>query len=407
MSSDSPTRNCGNGPLAGIKVLDLSQVYLGPYATFLMAKAGADVIKVEPLQGEPARRRADVGKSATFPFCMLNANKQSVTLNLKDEDGRALLIEMVKRADILVENFAPGVMDRLGVGWEVLHATNPRLIYASGTGYGLSGPDRDTLAMDLTVQAMSGVMSVTGEPDGPPLKAGPAFVDFISGVHLYGAVMTALYEREKIGRGRLVEVAMQDAVVPTMASNLGLMHNNPGATAGRTGNRHGGLSISPYNVYPCRDGYVAIICMAENHWLALCKAFAADDILSDPRFENNARRVENMQTADEIVKGWTMTKTRQELLDLARKFRFLCAPVRDLVEVMSDRHLMERGMLEWVDHPELGRVVLPNSPLRFHGTEPIVPKPSHKLGADNSDVYRSWLGLSPDRIAALRAAGTI
>jgi len=181
-------------------VLDLSQVYLGPYATFLMAKAGADVIKVEPLQGEPARRRADVGKSATFPFCMLNANKQSVTLNLKDEDGRALLIEMVKRADILVENFAPGVMDRLGVGWEVLHATNPRLIYASGTGYGLSGPDRDTLAMDLTVQAMSGVMSVTGEPDGPPLKAGPAFVDFISGVHLYGAVMTALYEREKIGR---------------------------------------------------------------------------------------------------------------------------------------------------------------------------------------------------------------
>src|SRR5215469_9636109 len=160
-----------NRPLAGIVVLDFGQVYQGPYATLLMAKAGADVIKIEPLQGEPLRRRAPPGKSTTFPIAMLNSNKRAITLNLKDERGRALLFRMAKRGDVLLENFAPGVMDRLGVGWEVLHKLNPRLVYASGSGYGLTGPDRDNLAMDLTIQAVSGLIAATGFPDGPPVKA--------------------------------------------------------------------------------------------------------------------------------------------------------------------------------------------------------------------------------------------
>ncbi|HYM71689.1 MAG TPA: CoA transferase, partial [Stellaceae bacterium] len=188
-----------NMPLAGITVLDFGQVYQGPYATLLMATAGADVIKIEPPQGEPLRRRAPPGKSTTFPIAMLNSNKRAITLNLKDERGKQLLFRMAEKGDVLLENFAPGVMDRLGVGWEVLHAINPRLIYASGTGYGLSGPDRDNLAMDLTIQAVSGLISVTGEPDRPPLKAGPAVVDFLSGIHLYAATMTALYERSVTG----------------------------------------------------------------------------------------------------------------------------------------------------------------------------------------------------------------
>src|SRR5205823_5968092 len=195
-----------NTPLAGIVVLDFGQVYQGPYATMLMAKAGADVIKIEPPQGEPLRRRAPPGKSTTFPIAMLNGNKRAVTLSLKHERGRDLLFRMVKQGDVLLENFAPGVMDRLGVGWSVLHEINPRLVYASGSGYGLSGPDRDNLAMDLTVQAMGGLISVTGLPDQPPLKAGPAVVDFLSGIHLYAAVVTALFERERTDVGRLVEV---------------------------------------------------------------------------------------------------------------------------------------------------------------------------------------------------------
>src|SRR5882757_3573801 len=176
-----------------------------------MAKAGANVIKIEPLHGEPLRRRAAPGKSTTFPIAMLNSNKRAITLNLKHERGRALLFRMAGKGDVLLENFAPGVMDRLGVGWSVLHDINPRLIYASGSGYGLTGPDRDNLAMDLTIQAVSGLIAATGFPDGPPVKAGPAVVDFISGIHLYAATLTALFERERTGRGRLVQVAMQDA----------------------------------------------------------------------------------------------------------------------------------------------------------------------------------------------------
>src|SRR5256886_1850005 len=209
-----------NRPLAGVTVLDFGQVYQGPYASLLMAQAGADVIKIEPPQGEPLRRRAPPGKSTTFPIAMLNSNKRAITLNLKHERGRALLFRMAEKGDVLLENFAPGVMDRLGVGWSVLREMNPRLIYASGSGYGLSGPDRDNLAMDLTVQAMGGLISTTRFADGPPVKAGPAVVDFLSGIHLYAATVTALFEREQTGKGRLVEVAMQEAAYPTLASQL-------------------------------------------------------------------------------------------------------------------------------------------------------------------------------------------
>jgi len=195
-------------PLAGITVIDLSHVYNGPYATFLMAMAGAEVIKVEPRGGEHLRSRGDMG-GADLPFAMLNSNKKSVTLNLKTEKGRNLLRELVSRADILVENFAPGVTDRLGVGPSDLLKINPRLIYGSSSGYGKDGPYRDYPAMDLVVQAMSGVMNSTGFPDQPPVKSGAALCDFSAGIHLYAAIMTALYERERTGKGRVVEVSMK------------------------------------------------------------------------------------------------------------------------------------------------------------------------------------------------------
>jgi crotonobetainyl-CoA:carnitine CoA-transferase CaiB-like acyl-CoA transferase len=283
-----------NRPLDGVTVIDLGQIYQGPYATLLMAKAGADIIKIEPRQGEAARLRAKVGMSATFPFAMLNSNKRGVTLNLKDARGRDLLKRMVAKADVLLENFAPGVMERLGVGWTVLSEINPRLIYASGTGYGLDGPDRDNLAMDLTVQAASGVMSITGFADGPPVKAGPAVVDFMSGVHLYAAVVTALYERTITGRGRLVEVAMQESIYPALASNLSFLHNSQGGVPPRTGNKHGGLAIAPYNVYPTADGHIAIITVVEGHWHGVLDAIGRPELKSDPRFANNAARVQVM-----------------------------------------------------------------------------------------------------------------
>jgi len=301
-----------NLPLAGVVVLDFGQVFQGPYATLLMAKAGADVIKIEPPHGEPLRRRAPSGKSTTFPIAMLNSNKRAITLNLKHERGRALLFDMARRADVLLENFSPGTMERLGAGWAELRQVNPRLIYASGSGYGLSGPDRDNLAMDLTIQAVSGLISTTGFADGPPVKAGPAVVDFLSGIHLYAAVTTALFERERTGKGRLVEVAMQEAAYVTLTSHLET-YWHLGRVPPRTGNRS--HARSPLNVYPTNDGYVAINVAVEEHWHQLLAAMGRTDLRDDPRFKTNADRVAHLDETDALVGAWTRTLGKMEVHD--------------------------------------------------------------------------------------------
>jgi CoA:oxalate CoA-transferase len=394
-------------PLTGIRVIDFGQVYQGPYAGLLLAKAGADVIKVEPKHGEPLRTREAVGGGASLPLAMLNSNKRAVTLNLKDPRGVELVKALARKADVLLENFAPGVMDKLGVGAEVLMAENPRLIYASATGYGLSGPERDNLAMDITIQAASGAVSVTGFPHGPPVKAGPAIADFLSGTHLYGAIVTALFERERTGRGRLVEVAMIETMFPTLASNLGMVHNNPERPLGRTGNRHGGMAVSPYNIYPCKDGWFAIICTNETHWRSLTQAMGREDLADDERFVTNAARVKHMAETDAAVEAWAAGRTRAEIFAATGRYRVPSAPVRDLAEVLANEHMRGRGMLEDIDHPKLGRITVPNSPLRYHGTPQTPATPSPSLGADNAEVYGELLGLSPDEVAALAAEGVI
>jgi crotonobetainyl-CoA:carnitine CoA-transferase CaiB-like acyl-CoA transferase len=394
-------------PLAGVTVLDFGQVYQGPYAGLLLAKGGADVIKIEPPRGEPLRVREAVGGGASLPLAMLNSNKRAITLNLKHPKGVALLKAMARKADVLLENFAPGVMDRLGVGAGELMAENPRLIYASATGYGLSGPERDNLAMDITIQAASGAISVTGFPDGPPVKAGPAIADFLSGTHLYGAIVTALFERERTGRGRLVEVAMIEAMFPTLASNLGMIHNNPDRPLGRTGNRHGGLAVSPYNVYACQDGWFAIICNNDDHWRSLLRAMSREDLESDPRFATNAARVRHMAETDAVVEAWAASRTRAEIFAATGEHKVPSAPVRDLHEVLASEHMQGRGMLEVIEHPSLGRITVPGSPLRYHGTPQTPATPSHSIAADNAEVYGALLGLTADEVGALNAEGAI
>jgi len=394
-------------PLNGVTVIDMGQIYQGPYAGLLMAKAGAKVIKVEPRHGEPLRAREAVGGGASLPLAMLNSNKRAITLNLKDPRGVDLLKALARRADVLLENFAPGVMDKLGVGAEVLMAENPRLIYASATGYGLSGPERDNLAMDITIQAASGAISVTGFADGAPVKAGPAIADFLSGTHLYGAIVTALYDRERTGRGRLIEVAMIETMFPTLASNLGMIHNNPDRPLGRTGNRHGGLAISPYNVYACKDGWFAIICTSEEHWRSLAAAMGQPDLAGDPRFATNAARVEHMAETDALVEAWAAALTRAEIFAATGSWRVPSAPVRDLYEVLDNAHMKGRGMLEEIDHPSLGRITVPGSPLRYHGTPQTPATPSPAIGADNLEVYAELLGLDAGAVAALRDDGVI
>jgi len=392
------------GPLAGIRVLDLGRIYQGPWAGLLMAMAGAEVVKVEPPHGDPARGR--LGTEATVPFAMLNSNKASITLNLKHDRGRQLMVALASAADVLLENFAPGVMDGLGVGPDVLMAANPRLVYASATGYGIDGPDRDRLAMDITVQAHTGVMSVTGFPDQPPVKAGVAFADFLGGTHLYAGVVTALFERERTGRGRVVDVAMVDAVYPTLASNLSSFYQF-GSTP-RTGNRHGGQSLAPYNAYPTADGgWVAIIIITEDQWRRLTVAMGQPELGEDERYRSNGRRVHRIEEVDGLVAEWTTSLPRHELLDRCRQNRVPASPVREVSEVLEDEHLHQRGAIAHVEHPALGDVVLPRSPIRFRGDPLPAIRPSVALGSDNDTVYRRWIGLGDDELAELRQAGVI
>ena len=386
------------GPLDGITVIDLGQIYNAPYATLLMALAGARVIKVEPRGGENLRGRGRAGASA--PFAMLNSNKQAVTLNLKHPEGADLLERLAGRADVLVENFRPGVMAGLGLSPDRLRAANPRLVYAAGSGFGSSGPYRNYPAMDLTIQAMSGVMAVTGFPDREPVKAGPAVGDFAGGIHLYGAIMTALFERERTGRGCYVEVAMLDAIYPSLMSSLGLYFSGTGEAPGRTANRHSGLAESPYNVFPASDGYLALICVTDAHWSALTGVMGRPDLAGRADLASRAGRVEHMDEVDEIVRAWTSGRGKEELAGLLRAARVPCAPVREISEVVTDPHLLERGMLEQIDHPQYGPLTVPHSPLRV-GDYRADLRPSPALGQDNEAVYGGWLGLTGEQLADL------
>ena len=395
----------GSLPLDGIRVLDLTQIYNGPYATFLMAMAGAEVIKVEPPGGEFLRRR-DARSGAGVPFAMLNACKRSISLNLKTERGHALFLDLVETADVVAENYAPGVMDRLGIGYQALCARNPGIILASGSGYGQDGAYRDFPAMDLTVQAMSGVMSVTGYAEGPPTKSGAALCDFFGGVHLYGAIVTALFRRERTREGARIDISMLEAVYPSMASNIGMTYGDRDDIPLRTGNRHGGLSLSPYNVYPTVDGYIAIICNSDDHWRRLAEAMGRPEYKDDPSFATNKARVANMQQVDEIVASWTGQHEKARLFAILIEYRVPSAPVRDLPEVIADQALRDRGALLEIDHPLYGRVVVPRSALRFADTPQVDYRPSPDYGADNAEIFGS-IGIDVAELDRLARDGVV
>jgi crotonobetainyl-CoA:carnitine CoA-transferase CaiB-like acyl-CoA transferase len=279
-------------------------------------------------------------------------------------------------------------------------------VYATGSGFGITGPDRDNLAMDFTIQAQSGIMSVTGFPDGPPVKAGPTLVDFMGGIHLYAAVMTALFQRERTGVGQLVEVAMQETVYSSLASSMEY-HLRTGDLPPRTGNRQSGLASAPYNAFPTNDGWVAIHVVTEGHWQNLLKAMGREELADDPRFSTNAARAANLEATDAIVTEWTQAHGKMEVFESAKRYRIPCAPVRTVPEVMNDPHMHGRGMLERIDHPELGNIVVPTTPLRLHGADRVPTMPSPVIGQHNEDVYCGWLGLSAGELAELKRAGVI
>lgn len=395
-------------PLEGYRVIDLGQIYNGPYCSLLMALLGAEVIKVEPLQGEMVRQRDPVSRMP-YPYLMLNSSKKSVSLNLKHPQGKALLRELVARGDVVLENYAVGVMERLGFGYDTLKAINPRIIYASSSGYGRGGPYAHYSAMDLTVQAIAGVMALTGYPENPPVKAGPAVSDFIAGIHLYAAIVTALLRRERTGEGCMVEVAMHDAIYPTLTSNLGSYYDK-GTVVPRTANRHGGLAIAPYNTYPTSDGWMAIFCVSEAHWPLLCKVMQREDLLQEPRFATNALRSKHMEEVDALVSAWTRQFTREALTALLTAAGMPCGPVLTLDEVADDPNLKHRQMIIELEHPVKGRVKVIGCPLKFFtsdGAMQVEVLPAPGIGQHNEEVYLSLLGHSPAELAQWRTEGVI
>jgi CoA:oxalate CoA-transferase len=389
-------------PLDDLRILDLTHFYNGPYATLLLSYLGAEVIKIEaPGFGDGGRalfRRK--GMPYGTPFALLNSNKRSVTLNLKSDEGRSLFKRLVRRADIVVENYAAGTMDSMGLGYEVLRAENPRLIYASSTGFGLSGPYRDVAAFDPIVQAMAGVMAITGEADGPPMKTGAAVADILGGVHLCAGLLAAIRQRDRTGTGLMVELCLYDSVIPALTTFLGAM--GMGLTNLRDGNRASGGAISPYNAYPATDGWVMILAGDNVRWTKLCALMNQPELAGDPRFATTRARAKNRHEVDRIVGQWTGTKTRRELFEIMAAADVFCGIVQDLPEVMSDPHLLARGMLREIDHPTLGPMTIFTSPLRLGGEPPVPKSPSPAIGDENERFYREELGLSAEDIAALR-----
>jgi len=391
--------------LEGIVVLELGQVYNVPYCALLLAHLGADVIKIEPPLGEPARHRAAGAESA--PFLMLNAGKQGMRIDLKTAAGRAVFLRLVETCDVVVENYRAGTLDKLGLDYATLRSSNPALILASGRGFSSQGPYGTLAAMDLTVQAMTGVLATTGFPDQPPVKAGPAVADFLGGIHLCAGILAALLQRQQTRQGQVVEVAMQDALLPSLASNLGALIDSNGELPERTGNRHSGLGICPYNTYLAQDGWVAVFCSTNRHWLVLCDVLERPDLRDDPTLRDNTGRAARMDAIDAIVGGWTLSRSRAECLDRLGRAGIPAAPVLTLKEVINDPQIEASGMFQTVRHPRKGEVRVFGNPLHLSSSPPRQLEPAPALGEHTRTVLRERLHLSEQEIDRLAADGAI
>jgi formyl-CoA transferase len=396
--------------LHGMRILDLTQFEAGTTCTQFLGWLGADVLKIEPPGGEQSRRnRPEVpGLDATF-FLVFNANKRSVTIDLKQPAGHALFLRMVERADVVVENFAPGVMEKFGLDYERLRATNPRIIVARIKGFGLSGPYAEYKSFDMIAQATGGVMSVTGFPDREPVRCGAAIGDTGTGVHAAAAIMAAYIQRQRTGQGQLVEVAMQE-VVANLARGRFVDHYREGRASQRRGNEiTGGV---PGGAYPCAPGgpndyaYIYVQPINPGMWRDFVRAIGREDLLSDPRCVDAKTRWEHRDALNEIIGAWTRARTKHEVMALLGKAGVPCGATLDTAEILDDPHLNARGQIHTFEHATRGHIRLPGCPVRLSASEaPTAPPPL--AGEHTAEVLAEVLGLGPDEVAALRAQGVL
>ncbi len=389
------------GPLSGVRVLDLTRVVAGPYCSMFLGDLGAEVVKIEqPGAGDDTRGWGPpfAGGESAYYLC-INRNKQSLTLDLKSKRAVELLRQLVKAADVIIENFRPGTMERLGLGEKELREINPRLIYASLTGFGADGPMSDWPGYDLIVQAWGGLMSITGTPDGEPVKVGVAIIDLVAGLMLGKAITAALFAREKIGVGQRIDTSLLEAEVASLI-NVGSTYLIGGKVPTRWGNAH--PNIVPYQNFQTADGYLVIGVASEVIWKRFCEAIGQRDLINDSRFADNSKRVENRSELIALLSETFLQRRNDAWFKLLTDAEVPCAPVQTIDQVFQAPQVLQRDMLIEVDHPTAGKVRMAGIPVKFSVTPAAVRLPPPLLGQHNETILKSWLGLSADSIDELK-----
>jgi crotonobetainyl-CoA:carnitine CoA-transferase CaiB-like acyl-CoA transferase len=392
-------------PLKGIRVLDLTRVLAGPYCAMLLADMGAEVIKVEePGRGDDTRGWPPFAGGESTYFMSVNRNKKSVTLNLKAPEGRDLLERLAKKSDVLLENFRTGTMDKLGLGYGRLAKLNPKLVYCAISGFGESGPESHRGGYDLIVQAESGVMDLTGFPDGPPVKVGNSIADLVAGMSGAHGVTLALLARTRTKRGQKVEIAMLDVMASLLTYQAG-MYLNAGRTPARRGNEH--PSIVPYEIFKAADAWLALGVANNSLWERCCAALERPDLAKDTRFATEASRVEHRATLVPLLNEVLGARPAEEWMKRLEAVGVPAGRIRTVPEVCESAHLKARGMVVSLPHARAGTVRMMGVPIRLHGTPGRATAAPPVLGQHTAAVLRSVLGLGARDVARLRAAGAI
>jgi CoA:oxalate CoA-transferase len=390
----------GGGALAGVRVLDFTRVLSGPYCTALLADLGAEVVKIEAPQGDEYRQIGPFRAGQSALYELVNRNKLGIGVDLKQPAGLALAKRLMQSADVLVENFRPGVAARLGIGYADCALANPGLIYASISGFGQEGRNKDLPAFDLIAQAMSGMMAVTGEPNGPPMKVGESIGDLAAGLFCSWAILAALYERSRTGRGRQIDVGMVDALValsPTAIAQWMFGQTPPT----RTGNRHP-LS-TPFGAFAARDGYVVICVLNETQFARLAECLDRPELAADPRFASDELRTRHEAELGAILREWLAPQQALEAVHRLQAAGVPASTIEEPVRVFEGEHVAARQLLSTVQHPRLGTIPAMEQPVHFGGVARARQRPAPGLGEHNRAVLARWLGLSAEEMDRLEA----
>lgn len=392
-------------PLEGIRVLDLTQAYSGPFCTMNLADHGAEVIKIEtPGKGDQTRGWGPMENDYSGYYAYINRNKKGITLNLKTNEGKEIFTELLKTADVVCENYKVGVLERLGFSYDVMKRINPRIIYGSISGFGLTGDWAPRPAYDIVAQAMSGMMSVTGFADGPPCKIGPSIGDNYTGAYLCMGILMALYEREKTGTGRRIDVAMMDTLFSVM-ENFVVEYTIAGKTPHRAGNQD--PSIAPFDSFHAKDGDFVMGCGTDKMFAALCDAMGKGELSADPRFDTNLHRCDNYAELKPLIEAWTATKTVKELEEIISGMQIPFGEILNIPQAAEHAQTKERNMLWEVFQPGMERHIrIPGTPIKIHGEKDAPEKAAPLLGEDTVSVLSS-LGYDNSTISALKEKGVL